>query len=270
MRISLPFVCRVTGLAMLVSGAAHAVELPSAGKLQERIAFPARAVPVYEPHLSVGDRHVTIEYVGFRAVDVLRSLFGKDWQRQGETVEFRALDGYVSRIAVSRFIEEKAFLVFARKDGKPFTVDNIAQNQEDVPLGPYYLVWDNVSSPALLKEGAGKWPYQVKEVNLVTLSDRALLPKGLEPRFRGGARLAKTHCLSCHKVNGFGGEKFEGNLARIAKEMSRPEFIRWVLNPSSIREGTTMPPLSDRLAEPERQRIANALFRYLAAVPVLP
>ena len=190
---------------------------------------------------------MTIEYVGFRAVDVLRSLFGKDWQRQGETVEFRALDGYVSRIAVSRFIEEKAFLVFARKDGKPFTVDNIAQNQEDVPLGPYYLVWDNVSSPALLKEGAGKWPYQVKEVKLVTLSDRALLPKGLEPRFRGGARLAKTHCLSCHKINGFGGEKFEGNLARIAKEMSRPEFIRWVLNPSSIRDGTTMPPLSDRL-----------------------
>ena len=164
---------------------------------------------------------------------------------------------------------EGAFIVFGRGDGSPFTVDNLAQNETDVPLGPYYLVWDNIGSPALLEEGARNWPYQVAEVNLVTLSDAALLPEGLDARFHEGAVLAKTHCLSCHLVNGYGGQKFEANLAEVAKVYDEAEFISLVLAPLSVLKETTMPPLSDRLAEEERQRIAKALFDYLVALPVL-
>lgn len=161
-------------------------------------------------------------------------------------------------------------LVFARKDGAAFTVDNVEQNQMDVPLGPYYLVWDNISSPALLAEGARNWPYQVKEVNLVSLSDEGLLPAGLDARFREGAELVRTHCLSCHKVNGFGGAKFEGDLAEIMKDYGKADFLRLVLTPASERIGETMPALSDRLSEAERQRIAESMFDYLKAVPVQP
>ena len=139
-----------------------------------------------------------------------------------------------------------------------------------MPLGPYYLVWDNIGNSALLAEGAGNWPYQVAEVNLVTLSDAALLPQGLDARFHEGAALAKTHCLSCHKVNGYGGEKSKGNLAKITKDYAELRFVRLVLTPRSVLSKTTMPPLSDGLAEPERERIAKALFDYLAALPVLP
>ena len=105
---------------------------------------------------------------------------------------------------------------------------------------------------------------------MVTLSDAALRPDGLDVRFHGGAALAKTHCLSCHMVNGYGGEKFEGNLAEIAKDYEEAEFVSLVLAPLSALEETTMPPLSDRVVEPERQRIAKALFDYLTALPVLP
>ena len=165
---------------------------------------------VYEPHLSVGDEHVAVDYVGYPAVAVLAHLFGADWHAHAETVEFRALDGYVSRIDAARFLAEGASIVFARGDGSPFTVDNLAQNQTGVPLGPYYLVWDNVGNPALLEEGARNWPYQVAEVNLVNLSDAALLPEGLDARFHEGAALAKTHCLNCHKINGYGGGEVRG------------------------------------------------------------
>ncbi len=154
--------------------------------------------------------------------------------------------------------------------GAAFTVDNVEQNQMDVPLGPYYLVWDNISSPALLAEGARNWPYQVKEVHLVSLSDDALLPAGLDARFREGAELVRTHCLSCHKVNGFGGAKFEGNLAEIMKDYGRADFLHLVLTPASARSGATMPALSDRLSEAERQRIAESMFDYLRTVPVRP
>ena len=257
------------GLALLAASPLHASEMPPIEDLEAQMGAPAGAVTAYEPHLSVGDEHVAVDYVGYPAVDVMARLFGPDWQSEAETIEFRALDGYVSRLPVERFLTEGAFMVFARGDGSPFTVDNLAQNETDVPLGPYYLVWDNIGNPALLEEGARNWPYQVAEVNLVTLSDAALLPAGLDARFHEGAALAKTHCLSCHLVNGYGGEKFEANLAEITKVYDEAEFISLVLAPFSVLEETTMPPLSDRLDEDERQRIAKALFDYLVALPVL-
>ena len=269
----LSFFGRIAGLAVLLGCAArtvHGAELPPVETLQRLMADPAQAVQVYEPHLSVGDRHVAIRYVGYPAAAVFERILGKDWQSKGETVEFRALDGFVSRLPVRRFLRVRAYLVFARQDGAPFTVNNLQQNEKDVPLAPWYLVWDNIANPALIAEGARNWPYQVKEISLVTLSDAALLPKGLDPRFRPGAALVKTHCLQCHKVNGFGGEKFEGNLAEITKDSDRADFLRLLLVPASEREGATMPALSDRLPEAERRRIARAIFDYLRAVPVLP
>ena len=257
-------------LVALHAGGVQAAELPGADELQRQLGTPGRTVPVYEPHLSVGDRHVAVDYVGYPAVDVMALLFGEDWQSKARTVEFRALDGYVSRIDVGRFLEESAWLVFARKDGAPFTVDNVQQNETGVPLGPWYLVWDNVSSPALLEEGARNWPYQVTEVRLVTLSDEALFPAGLDARFHEGARLVRTHCLSCHEVNGFGGAKFEGNLAEIVKDYGEARFLRLVLTPAPERQGATMPAIADRLSEGERRRIARSIFDYLEAVPVLP
>ena len=269
------FLCRIAGAitlsaAALFAGAAHAADLPAPQALQRQMPTPPQAFAVYEPHLSVGDRHVTIRYVGWPAVAVFERLLGRNWQKRGEAVEFRALDGYVSRLPVSRFLRERAYLVFARQDGAPFTVDNLRQNEKDVPLAPWYLVWDNIGNPALIAEGARNWPYQVKEIGLVALSDAALLPKGLDPRFRPGAALAKTHCLTCHKVNGYGGEKFAGNLAEIAKGYDRADFFRLLLVPAAQRDGATMPALSDRLPEAERRRIAGAIFDYLRAVPVLP
>ena len=247
---------------------ARAAELPPFERIQERMGTPASTLTVHEPHMSVGDRRVAIAYVGYPAAGVMATIFGEDWHKQAQTVELRALDGYVSRIDVARFLDDTAFLVFARADGAPFTVDNLRQNQTDVPLGPWYLVWDNISNPALLAAGASDWPYQVHEVNLVSLSESALLPEGLAAELHEGARLAKRYCLQCHKVNGFGGEKHPGNLAALARVHPEPDFLRWVLDPSSVRSNTTMPPLSDRLPDTERRRIAKALFNYLAAVPI--
>lgn len=256
-------------LLALSMSMARAAEIPPIERLQERMGAPPATLAVHEPHLSVGGRRVAIEYVGYPAVDVMATVFGEDWHEQARTVELRALDGYVSRIDVARFLDDTAFLAFARADGAPFTVDNLRQNQTDVPLGPWYLVWDNISNPALLAEGASDWPYQVHEVNLVSLSESALLPQGLAADLHEGAGLAKRYCLQCHKVNGFGGEKFPGNLAALARVHPEPDFVRLVLNPSSVRSNTTMPPLSDRLPDAERRRIAKALFDYLTAVPIL-
>ena len=269
MQVQFTLLAAVFGLVFLATSTLSAAEMPPVDDLQAQMGAPAGTVTVYEPHLSVGDEHTAVDYVGYPAGDVMARLFGPDWQSEAETIEFRALDGYVSRLPVERFLSEGAFIVFMRGDGSPFTVDNLAQNETDVPLGPYYLIWDNIGNPALLEEGARNWPYQVAEVNLVTLSDAALLPPGLDERFHEGAALAKTHCLNCHLVNGYGGEKFEANLAEVAKVYEEAEFIRLVLAPLSVLKETTMPALSERLDETERERIAKALFDYLVALPVL-
>ena len=269
MRITNSSVLPLTALLAVSMSTLRAAELPPVERLEARMDAPAATITVHEPHLSLGDRRVAIAYVGYPAVDVLARLFGKDWHEQAATVELRALDGYVARIDAARFLNETAFLAFARADGAPFTVDNPRQNQTDVPLGPWYLVWDNISNPALLAEGARNWPYQVHEVKMVSLSDSALLPDGLAAEFREGADLARTYCLQCHEVNGFGGEKYPGNLAEIARERPEPDFIRWVLDPSSVRAGTSMPPLYHHIPDAERRRIAKALFDYLRAVPIL-
>ena len=256
-------------LIVLSISMARGAELPPVDHLREQMGTQPATIDVHEPIASFDDRDVMVEYVGYPAIDVMARLFGTDWHAEAATVELRALDGYVARIDAARFLKETAFLVFARADGAPFTVDNIRQNQTDVPLGPYYLVWDNISNPTLQAEGAVNWPYQVHEVNLVSLSDSALVPDSLPADLSEGAELTKRFCLQCHKVNGFGGDKFPGNLAQIARVHPEADFIRWVLNPSSVRDNTNMPPLSDRLPEPERRRIAKALFDYLTAVPIL-
>ena len=113
----------------------------------------------------------------------------------------------------------------------------------------------------MLAEGASNWPYQVHEVNLVSLSDGALLPDGLAADLHEGAELAKTYCLQCHKVNGFGGEKFPGNLAVLARVRAEPDFIRWVLNPSGGAQqhhhAASLRPAAGRRAPAHREGVVR-------------
>ena len=41
-------------------------------------------------------------------------------------------------------------MTFARADDQPFTINNRNQQERDVPLAPFYLVWDNLENPELL------------------------------------------------------------------------------------------------------------------------
>ncbi len=262
-----PLMAVLLAVVLSVSKSASAEPLPSVGDLRVRIGSDPIIAEVIEPHLSVGESHTTVEYVGYPAGEVLSVVLGNDWRENSDEIEFRALDGYVSRIEVTRFEPGKAFIVFSRADQTSFVVDNRAQNQENIPLGPYYLVWNNIAFPELLTEGATNWPYQVNEILPSIISDDALLPEGLAAPYRRGAELAKAHCLNCHRVNGYGGDKFVGDLAAISKNLARDYFVDWVLNPSSLMSNTTMPALTAQMSEAERVQIAAALYNYLINLP---
>jgi mono/diheme cytochrome c family protein len=244
------------------------VTLPAAPNLQNLMKSPPQVFRVIEPHLSLSGQQVKRDYVCYPAAAVFSALLGRNWADQKADIEFRATDGYVSRIETSRFKKYRAYLVFAIKDQADFTVDNPGQNEKRVPLGPYYLIWDNVRSPELLKEEAADWPYQVNQIAISTQRREALLPGKLDQRFTEQAALAQKHCLTCHQVNGYGGDKWPINLAVQAKSIKEEAFIAWVLNPSAQKAGTTMPPLLVSLPEEKRQAQAKKIYQYLRALPV--
>jgi mono/diheme cytochrome c family protein len=250
--------------------AAGAVPVPDLPAMTKAMGVPATTMTVVEPHLSTRERPVQVRYRGWPAAAVLDKLLGPPWRATGVEVEFRALDGYVSRIPNQRFLRYGAWLVYERTGHTAFVLDNRQQNEKNVQLGPYYLVWDNIGHSELLPEGASYWPYQVAEIQVSQARMKALLPSGIAPGFEASAALAQQYCLSCHRINGYGGDKAPGNLAQTARAMPGREFLRWVLQPNQLKPGTTMPGLPDSMAEADRHAVAQRLMDYLVAVPVQP
>ncbi len=248
-----------------------AADVPAVGTLSSAIKESAQLITVVEPHLSSPEVQTRVQYRGWQADAVLDHLLGSDWRKPGADVEFRALDGYISRIPVERFSQYRAYLVFERVGHKDFSVDNLAQNQKQVPLGPYYLIWDNSADPALIAEGGTFWPYQVNVIQLSMARQQAMLPPGMPAgNWSKAAALTHKYCLSCHQVNSFGGLKWPGNLAEQARKKSLAEFTRWTSNPSAVKPGTNMPGLPLALSDIQRTEIAREIYNYLSAVPLAP
>ncbi len=161
-----------------------------------------KVVTVRDPHDQAPRKFVVLD-----TVTVLTSIYGADW-RKTEEVLFTCVDGYQPSIPVSRFLEQVSYLAMAYQDDSPFVVSNKLQNQENVPLGPLYLIWDNMDQKTA--GDASVWPYQIATVDLVRYSDK--FPK-ISPTENASAAVKqgfvnyRRHCFSCHPVRGQGGQK---------------------------------------------------------------
>ena len=120
----------------------------------------------------------------------------------------------------------------------------------------------------MLYEGARNWPYQVIDVSIFNASDAALRPPGFDPALEAGLSYLKANCLTCHKVNGFGGEKVEGNLALAARELTagRQMDARTVCDKNRHNHARPI----GGFTEAERRAIAQSIYEYPSRVPVAP
>jgi hypothetical protein len=250
-------------LLLLPSNHSNAVMLPKVEELERLLAESPAGIEVVEPHLVEGNSRPHVVYLGYPAEKVFRGIFGDQW-KTAAYIEFRALDGYVSRIPTERFGRHRAYLVFAKKDAREFRVDNLAQHERDVPLAPYYLVWDNILQPELIREGGTYWPYQVNEILMSSPSPEPGIAAGAKSR---DALDLEKYCLNCHHVNGSGGNKAPFDLAERARILGEENFLAWVLNPASIRPETRMPAINEGMPESERRALAFRLFVYLNQLP---
>ena len=254
---------RINGILLLslllLSSHASAVLLPRVDEMKRMVAEPPVEIEVIEPLLIEGTRQPHVVYLGYPVEKVLRAILGDQWKTAAAEIEFRALDGYVSHIPTERFDQYHGYLVFAKKHSREFSVKSRAPDAKSISLGPYYLVWDNIHQPDLIQEGATYWPYQVTEIVISKASEKNPVSGDMSQP----ARELEKYCLSCHRVNGYGGNKSLVDLAEQTKILGEKKFYSWVLDPISIKPGTQMPAMAAGMTEPERQALAGRLFEYL-------
>lgn len=227
-----------------------------------RRKVPVTEITVWEPH---EDKNVT--YEGFDIGKLFVAVYGEQWQQTDEVL-FTAVDGYQPVLPVDRFGRHAGYLVFRRLDQESFKVQNRFQNESDVPLGPYYLVWDNLRSANLRAEGATGWPYQVVSVDLVNFVDRfpkLSPPENASEQARKGFVAFRENCMSCHTINGEGGAKApELNYPMNVTEYLSEDWIRkWMMDPRAVRYDAIMPAFA---SHPEADVLADEVIAYLKAM----
>jgi len=254
-------------LIITLAGQALAVELPSPAALSAKYNLSGRKITVVEPHASTNERRTLTNYTALPVDALLTHWFGEHWLSESAEIDFFAKDGYRSVIAGSKLKQYRAFLAFARTDGAPFAVDNIGQNEKQIALGPYYLIWDNLGAPELLHQGAYGWPYQVTAIELHSKTeDRALHPRSVAKNLEQGLEETREYCLTCHNIRGIGGKKYPLDLLRAACRWQDADLQAWIDSPSRLKPGTTMPALGRMLPARERRQIIERIVDYLKAM----
>jgi len=245
---------------------ASAVELPSVADFTLKYQNSIRSIEVVEPHESTAERSVSVKYKAVPIADLLTDLFAQRWISDDSRIIFYAKDGYRTVIAKTKLDKFKAYLAFARDDGQPFWVDNIAQGEKYVSLAPYYLIWDNKDSVELRHRGAYGWPYQVTRIELQKMADNTVLFPQSSNGFSQGMRETEEYCLTCHTIKGVGGQKYSTDLLQASCRLNEQTLKKWIAMPSVVKPGTSMPALNGNLPRQERQAVIDRIVAYLKAM----
>ncbi|MCB0403230.1 MAG: cytochrome c [Bdellovibrionales bacterium] len=237
----------------------HGKEIRSLSLAELKKLVPAKDITIFEPHEK---QKVTYSAVAARAV--FEAVFKDEWNEADEVL-FTCADGYQPSVPASKFKKFAAYLSFA-KPNKAFSMVNSLQNSEKIELGPYYLIWDNETFPALKAEGGSDFPYQVVAIELVNFEKRfpgMTPPRNRSPQVERGFSAFRKNCMACHTINGDGGGKaVELNYpVNITEMVKTPWLRRWILDPTSIRYNTTMPAYNP--ADPKRQQTVKDILAYL-------
>lgn len=206
---------------------------------------------------------------------VLDKVYGAGW-RQSEDVLFTCADGYQPIVPVSEFAKHEAFLAFAVTGGGEFSILSKIHENKVTALGPFYLVWNNLGNDILMAQGPNFWPFQLTTVDLVRFSDKfAKLapPPNASQRVREGFTLFRKNCLSCHTLNGEGGQTSGVELNRpvsVTAYWKRDMLAKWIENSKALRETSKMPlyelESGYRLPEKVRRTQIDNIIRYLEAM----
>jgi mono/diheme cytochrome c family protein len=173
---------------------------------------------------------------------------------------FVCSDGYRAAVPSAELQKYPAYIAFGRSDNKPFV-----EPKELKKLAPFYLVWDSNRFPD--RKSLGSWPFQVIAIDRESLAERYPLvpPIKSNPQVTRGFRAFCKYCISCHQINGQGGQMaVDLNYPHNVTEYFKEEYIlKLIDNPQAIRGRATMPGLKADI--PHRKEMIADILAYLKA-----
>ena len=220
-------------------------------------------VSVIEPHYNS-----EITYRGFPTRELFDLVYGPQW-RDSEEVLLTALDGYQPSIPVQKFLDHTSYMTYKASNYPDFQVIKVFTNGtgpgtfEVANLGPFYLVWENVTDKDA--PSGEDFPYQTVSIDLISFAER--FPEMAPPQDSGeevkrGFLQFRQHCMVCHMINGKGGTRGP-DLTYATKNISNEVLRNWII----YSKDEVMPPLEPELASGEDvETVTDEIIAYLKAM----
>lgn len=178
---------------------------------------------------------------------------------------FHCIDGYAPKMPLALAMRQRGFLVHRDLDAPegsrwiPF-----AHGRSMVNPAPWMVVWQGVAATDL----RFKWPYRLTALEIIdrgtssaSAPTHAAYPK--DPALVSAYATFEKHCMSCHAVNGVGGQHGPefNDPKNILQYWREADFRAFAKRPSSYRKGSTMPS-NPHLTE----RDLDAIVAYLRGI----
>lgn len=232
--------------------------------LTEMLAeFPSMEVEVLE---FLENRQMSFR--GIAVNTLFDKAYGEGW-REREEVLFTALDGYQSSIPIEQFLQYDSFVAYeyAEASKRPSFVLTKDSDGKLIDLGPFWLVWDNLSKPSLQGSVAYGWPYQLASFELITFAERypnSVPPTNSSNNVQNGFLATRIYCMSCHKIKGDGGNKAPDLIAEdLVATKSDERLKQLILDREALPEVSGMV-LREEVAN--RDQVADQIIVYLRAM----
>lgn len=224
------------------------VDLQTKNKLGKDTVITVINDPVY---------HKTKKYHAFNALSFLKKEIDLSKVDIKKTIiVFECIDGYKPEMPLELFLNAKPFLAYKDVDApKGSNWETIIKNGNEMNADPFYLVYTSVSPD----NEEYKWPYNVIKFHLESKNNNITLqPTGNEKAEKGFV-LYQKYCITCHAINGIGGEmgpelNYPKNVTEYWKET---ELVDYIVNPSSFRHKVKMPTLG--ITKQQSQEIVDYL-----------
>jgi cytochrome c2 len=229
------------------------VDLQSKNKLGKDTVVTVSNDPVY---------HKTKKYHAVNALLLLKNEIDlSKVDIKNTLIVFECIDGYKPEMPLELFLKTKPFLAFKDVDApKGSNWEKIIKNGNEMNADPFYLIY--TSAPTENQEY--KWPYNVIKFHLESKNKNieVLQPKDDETAMKGFV-LYQKQCITCHAINGIGGEMGpELNYPKSVTEYWKEnELIDYIVDPASFRNKAKMPTLG--ITKQESQEIVSYL-KYMA------
>jgi cytochrome c2 len=170
---------------------------------------------------------------------------------------FECIDGYKPEMPLELFLNAKPYLAFKDIDApKGFNWERIIKDGNEMNADPFYLVYTSSESTTNQEY---KWPYNVIKFQLVSKNINSALEPINDEKAQKGFALYQKYCITCHAINGIGGEMGpELNYPKSVTEYwKEKELVDYIVDPASFRYKVKMPTLG--ITKQQSQEIVDYL-----------